>query len=141
MYGDKVAAKFINSIMLDGKKSIAQKIFYDALDQATKMVGATDQLEVFKKLLDNVRPMLEVRSRRVGGATYQIPVEIPQYRQNALAIRWLITFARTKKGVPMAAALAREFADAYKGEGSAIKKREDTHRMAEANRAFAHYRW
>ena len=141
IYGDKVAAKFINSIMLDGKKSIAQKIFYDALDQATKMVGSTDQLEVFKKVLDNVRPMLEVRSRRVGGATYQIPVEIPQYRQNALAIRWMINIARTKKGVPMGAALAREFADAYKGEGSAIKKREDTHRMAEANRAFAHYRW
>ena len=141
IYGDKVAAKFINSIMLDGKKSIAQKIFYNALDQATKMVGSTDQLEVFKKILDNVRPMLEVRSRRVGGATYQIPVEIPQYRQNALAIRWLITVARTKKGVPMGQALAREFADAYKGEGSAIKKREDTHRMAEANRAFAHYRW
>jgi small subunit ribosomal protein S7 len=141
MYSDKVVAKFINSIMLDGKKSSAQKIFYDALDQATKTVGGTSQLEVFKKLLDNVRPMLEVRSRRVGGATYQIPVEIPQYRQDALAIRWLIGFARAKKGIPMSKALAQEFADAYKGEGAAIKKRDDTHRMAEANRAFAHYRW
>ncbi len=141
LYRNKVVAKFINSIMNDGKKSIAQKIFYDALTQATKRVGAADAQQVFSKLLDNVRPVVEVRSRRVGGATYQIPVEIPTYRQDALAIRWLISFARSKKGVPMARALAQEFADAYKGEGNAIKKRDDTHRMAEANRAFAHYRW
>ena len=141
LYGNNVIAKFINCIMKDGKKSTAQTIFYDALNQAAQRVGVTDQEQVFNKMLDNVRPVVEVRSRRVGGATYQIPVEIPTYRQDALAIRWLINFARTKKGMPMARALALEFVDAYKGEGNAIKKREDTHRMAEANRAFAHYRW
>jgi small subunit ribosomal protein S7 len=105
------------------------------------MVSGSSEVEVLAKLMENVRPILEVRSRRVGGATYQIPVEVPQHRQDALAMRWLIGFARGRKGTPMAKALAQEFADAYNNQGNAIKKREDTHKMAEANRAFAHYRW
>ncbi len=141
MFHDKLVTKFVNSIMLDGKRNLAQKIFYNALEQAAKLVNSTDQLAVFNKVMKNTRPMLEVRSRRVGGATYQIPVEIPSHRQDALAIRWLITYAKTKKGVPMAKALAQEFADAFNDQGSAIKKRDDVHRMAEANRAFAHFRW
>jgi len=140
-FDNKLVARFINCIMWDGKKNVAQKIFYNALTQAAKMVAADDKLEVLNKLMENVRPILEVRSRRVGGATYQIPVEVPQYRQDALAIRWLLGFARGRKGTPMAKALAQEFADAYNNQGNAIKKREDTHKMAEANRAFAHYRW
>jgi len=105
------------------------------------MVNSSDQMAVFNKVMENVKPLLEVRSRRVGGATYQVPVEIPSYRQEALAMRWLINFARTKKGVPMGKALAQEFVDAYNDQGNAIKKRDDVHRMAEANRAFAHFRW
>jgi len=140
-YHSKLVAKFINCMMWDGKKSIAQTLFYDAIEQATKMVKASSELEVFNKAMDNVRPMLEVRSKRVGGATYQVPVEIPTHRQDALGIRWLISFARNRKGTGMAKALAQEFADAYNEQGGAIKKRDDTHRMAEANRAFAHFRW
>jgi len=140
-FQDKLVTKFVNNIMLDGKKSIAQTIFYNALEQAAKMVNSDDQMTVFNKAMDNVKPMLEVKSRRVGGATYQVPVEIPQHRQEALAMRWLINFARTKKGVPMGKALAQEFADAFNDQGNAIKKRDDVHRMAEANRAFAHFRW
>jgi len=140
-YRSALITKFVNGIMNGGKKNTAQRIFYDALDQAVRMTGQSDPLGVFNRVMDNVRPVVEVRSRRVGGATYQIPVEVPTHRQDALAIRWLITFARSRKGTPMAKALAQEFADAYNGQGSAIKKREDTHRMAEANRAFAHYRW
>ena len=120
---------------------MAEKIFYDAIDQAAKMTGQSDKLEMFNKIMDNARPMIEVKSRRVGGATYQVPVEIPSYRQDALAIRWLIGFARAKKGAPMAKALAQEFADTFSEQGNTIKKRDDTHRMAEANRAFAHFRW
>ncbi len=140
-FHDKLVTKFVNNIMLDGKKSIAQTIFYNSLEQAAKMVSSDDQMAVFNKAMENVRPMLEVKSRRVGGATYQVPVEIPQHRQEALAMRWLINFARTKKGVPMGKALAQEFADAFNDQGNAIKKRDDVHRMAEANRAFAHFRW
>ena len=140
-FQNKLVTKFVNNIMLDGKKSLAQNIFYNALEQAAKMVNSTDQTAVFNKVMENVRPLLEVRSRRVGGATYQVPVEIPQHRQEALAMRWLISYARNKKGVPMGKALAQEFADAFNDQGSAIKKRDDVHRMAEANRAFAHFRW
>jgi len=140
-FHNKLVTKFVNNIMLDGKKSLAQSIFYNALEQAAKMVNSTDQMTVFNKIMENARPLLEVRSRRVGGATYQVPVEIPTHRQEALAMRWLITYARTKKGVPMGKALAQEFADAYNDQGNAIKKRDDVHRMAEANRAFAHFRW
>ena len=141
VYGSKLITKFINCIMLDGKKKLAEKIFYDAIDQAAKMTGQSDKLEMFNKIMDNARPTIEVKSRRVGGATYQVPVEIPSYRQDALAIRWIIGFARTKKGAPMAKALAQEFADTFSEQGNTIKKRDDTHRMAEANRAFAHFRW
>jgi len=133
--------KFVSGIMWDGKKNLAQRIFYAALEQAAKMVNVEDQMAVFGRVMENVRPVVEVRSRRVGGATYQVPVEVPSYRQDALAIRWLVNFARNRKGTPMAKALAQEFADAYNNQGNAVKKREDTHRMAEANRAFAHYRW
>ncbi len=140
-FNNPVVAKFVNNLMWDGKKSTAECIFYNALAQATKMVSGSNEVEVLTKLMDNVRPILEVRSRRVGGATYQIPVEVPQHRQDALAMRWLIGYARARKGTPMAKALAQEFADAFNNQGSAVKKREDTHKMAEANRAFAHYRW
>jgi small subunit ribosomal protein S7 len=140
-YRSMLVTKFVNGIMYDGKKSTAQRIFYEALDQAVRMTNQSDPLAVFNRLMENVRPVIEVRSRRVGGATYQIPVEVPTNRQDALAIRWLVAFARSRKGTPMAKALANEFADAFNGQGSAIRKREDAHRMAEANRAFAHYRW
>ena len=140
-FNSKLISKFINSIMLDGKKRLAQSVFYGALEQAAKMTNQEDQLELFNKVMENTRPMLEVKSRRVGGATYQVPIEIPPYRQDALCIRWIINFARSKKGTPMAKALAQEFADAFNEQGNTIKKRDDTHRMAEANRAFAHFRW
>ena len=139
-YASKLVTKFVNSIMMGGNRNTAQRILYNALDQTAKMVN-TDPLTVFNKVMENARPVVEVRSRRVGGATYQIPVEVPQHRQDALAMRWLIGFARGRKGTPVAKALAQEFADAYNGQGNAVKKREDTHKMADANRAFAHYRW
>ena len=138
---DATVAKFINCIMACGKKSIAQKIFYTALDETAKKVSVPNPVDVFTRIMEHCRPMIEVRSRRVGGATYQVPTEIPGYRQDALAIRWLVAFARARKGQPMAKALASELIDAYNNQGNTIKKREDVHRMAEANRAFAHYRW
>jgi len=134
-------AKFINIIMLAGKKSTAQSIFYNALSIAAERVGEDDMVKVFNQALSNVKPILEVKSRRVGGATYQVPIEVSSERQFALAARWLIGFARQRKGQPMRECLAAEFVDAYKNQGTAIKKREDTHKMAEANKAFAHYRW
>ena len=140
-FQDRIVAKFINNLMMDGKKTLAQHIFYEALTKASQIVSVSEEIEVFNKVLENVRPTVEVRSRRVGGATYQVPVEIPQYRQDALAIRWIIGGARGRKGTEMAQALAYELADAYKGEGGAVRKRDEVHRMAEANRAFAHYRW
>lgn len=140
-FQDRIVAKFINNLMMDGKKTLAQHIFYEALTKASQIVSVAEEIEVFNKALENVRPTVEVRSRRVGGATYQVPVEIPQYRQDALAIRWIIGGARGRKGTEMAQALAYELADAYKGEGGAVRKRDEVHRMAEANRAFAHYRW
>jgi small subunit ribosomal protein S7 len=126
--------------MLDGKKSIAEGIMYGALDIAASRLNLTPA-EVFEKAMNNVRPQIEVRPRRVGGATYQVPVEIRPDRAQALAIRWIIQYSRSRKGIPMVERLARELGDACKGEGGSVKKREDTHRMAEANRAFAHYRW
>ena len=139
-YGSTTVTKFINSLMRKGKKSVAEKIMYRALDIAGEKLN-TEPFEVFKKAMDNVRPLVEVRPRRVGGATYQVPVEVPAERAQILCIRWMLNYSRAKKGMPMAERLAREFMDAYKGEGSSIKKKEDTHKMAEANRAFAHYRW
>ncbi|MCB1195280.1 30S ribosomal protein S7 [bacterium] len=140
-FGSVEITRFINAIMVKGKKSVAERIFYGALLQATEKVGETDPLKVFKKTLDNIKPVLEVKSRRVGGATYQVPVDVSPDRQFTLASRWLVTFARQKKGQPMIDCLATEFIDGYKGQGAAIKKRDDTHKMAEANKAFAHYRW
>ena len=139
-FGNKVITKFINTLMLEGKKSTAEAIMYGALEQASEKLKA-EPMAIFEKAMENVKPLVEVRSRRVGGATYQVPVEVAPARAQALAIRWLISYARSKKGMPMAERLARELMDAYNNEGSAVKKREDTHKMAEANRAFAHYRW
>ena len=129
-------------MMLDGKKSTTQKVIYDAFDMIKKRMGEkTDPLEVFKQALDNVKPRIEVRSRRVGGATYQVPVEVTKKRQQALAFRWIRSAARARKGMPMCRRLAEEFLAAHKHEGSAVKTREDTHKMAEANKAFAHLAW
>ena len=139
-YGDKVLAKFINIIMRSGKKSIAEKIVYGALDQIGEK-GNPEPLEVFNKALENIRPIVEVKSRRVGGATYQVPVEVRSDRRQALAIRWLITAARNRNETTMVDRLSGELLDAANNRGTAVKKREDTHRMADANRAFSHYRW
>ena len=139
-YNDYEVAKFVNKIMWDGKKSLAYKIFYKAMD-IIKERTKEDPLEVFKKALNNVKPRLEVRPRRVGGATYQIPIEVPPHRSLSLAIRWIVESARSRKGKPMAERLADELIEASKGEGQSVKKKEDTHKMAESNRAFAHYRW
>ena len=140
IFRSEAITKFIHSVMYDGKKSVAERIVYGALQQAAKRLNVNPD-EVFDKALENVKPLIEVRPRRVGGATYQVPVEVAPDRAQALAIRWIINSARSRKGIPMTERLAREFVDAYKGEGAAVKKREDTHKMAEANRAFAHYRW
>ena len=139
-FGNPAVAKFISSLMKGGKKSVAERILYTALDNAAEKLG-TEPFEVFEKAMSNVAPQIEVRPRRVGGATYQVPVEVPPERGQLLSIRWIISYARSKKGMPMSDRLMHELMDAYKNEGSSIKKREDTHRMAEANRAFAHYRW
>ena len=139
-YRDVLVAKFVNRLMLDGKKSVAQNMFYQALD----IVGERSKDEpfgVFKKAVENVKPLLEVKSRRVGGATYQVPVEVRPERKVALAIRWLIGYARSRGEKSMEQKLAAEFMDAANNRGAAVKKREDTHKMAEANKAFAHYRW
>ena len=139
-FHDSVLAKFINVLMFDGKKSIAERIVYGALDQIAQKSG-DDPIKVFKKALDNVRPQLEVKSRRVGGSNYQVPVEIRPKRKQALAMRWIISFARNRGELTMIDKLAGELLDAANNRGSAVKKKDDTHRMAEANKAFAHYRW
>ncbi len=139
-YNSKVVSKFVCRMMLDGKKDTCMKIVYKAMDNL-KAKTDKDPLEVFLKALDNVKPMVEVKSRRVGGATYQVPVEIRDARREALAMRWIIDAARSRSGHGMADTLAAELMDAYNNTGSAYKKREDTHKMAEANKAFAHYRW
>ena len=139
VYGDLTVAKFVNNLMLDGKKSTAEKLFYKSLD-IIKYKEKKDGLEVFKKALDNVSPIVEVKSKRIGGATYQVPTEVRDNRKSALAMRWLIFYSRSRKGQTMADRLAAEFIAASKGEGASFKKKEDTHRMAEANKAFAHFR-
>jgi small subunit ribosomal protein S7 len=139
-YKNPVLEKFITRMMLQGKKNIATHIIYGALDIVTKKVGK-DAVEVFQKALDNVKPVVAVKSRRVGGATLQVPVEIREERRDALGMRWLISFSRGRKGRSMAERLSAELIDAYNNTGSAVKKKEDTHKMAEANKAFAHYRW
>ena len=139
-FGDAVVAKFINSLMYQGKRSVAETIVYSAFDEIKRRANQ-DPLKVFHEALDNVKPAIEVRSRRVGGATYQVPVEVRPERAQALAIRWLITAARARSEKTMAARLSGELMDAANNRGNAVKKREDTHRMADANRAFSHYRW
>ncbi|HVZ79676.1 MAG TPA: 30S ribosomal protein S7 [bacterium] len=139
-YNNKLVAKFINSMMYDGQKMVATQSFYDALDVLGEKHGE-GALNVFKTAVENVKPALEVKSRRVGGATYQVPVEIRPERRTSLAIRWILTAARARKEKTIAQKLAAELADAFKNQGTAIKKKEDTHKMAEANQAFAHYRW
>ncbi len=139
-YGDEVLSKFMNSVMLDGKKAVAEGIVYTALE-TVETKAKKDPLQVFHDALNNVKPGIEVRSRRVGGATYQVPVEVRTERAQALAIRWLIAAARNRSENTMSARLSGELLDASSNRGNAVKKREDTHRMAEANRAFSHYRW
>jgi small subunit ribosomal protein S7 len=139
-FGDAVLNKFMNSLMFTGKKSVAEGVVYSALETIEKRTSQ-DPIKVFREALDNVRPALEVRSRRVGGATFQVPVEVRQERSQALAIRWLITAARSRSENTMIERLSNELLDAANNRGSAVKKREDTHKMAEANRAFSHYRW
>ena len=139
-FGDKVLSKFMNAIMLDGKKSVAERIVYGALD-IVEGKAKTDPLALFHDALDNIKPSVEVRSRRVGGATYQIPCDVRSERKQALAIRWLVSASRSRNENTMRERLAGELMDAANNRGAAVKKREDTHKMAEANRAFAHFRW
>ena len=140
IYNSKVVTKLINNVMLDGKKTVAQKIVYDAFNIVKEKQGR-DALEVFEEALNNVMPVLEVKARRVGGATYQVPIEIRAERRQTLGLRYLVSYARNRHEKTMAEKLANEIMDAAKGVGGAVKKREDTHKMAEANKAFAHYRW
>jgi len=140
VYNDQSLQKLINQMMLDGKKSIAEKIVYDAFETIRQKTGQ-DPLEVYKKALNNVMPVLEVKARRVGGANYQVPIEVRPERRHTLAIRWIINFARQRGGKSMHEKLAAELMEAAEGTGASVKKKEDTHRMAEANKAFAHYRW
>ncbi len=140
IYNSKLITKLINAIMLDGKKNTAQRIVYDAFDIIKEKTGK-DPVEVFNDALENVKPTLEVKSRRVGGSNYQVPVEVSEERKNTLAFRWIVNYAKTRNGKGMAINLANELIDAANGVGGAVKKREDTHKMAEANKAFAHYRW
>lgn len=139
-FGNKILAKFMNHVMVDGKKSVAEKIVYGALDVVAEKAG-TEALETFETALDNIAPLVEVKSRRVGGATYQVPVEVRPERRNALAMRWLVEHSRKRGEKSMVLRLAGEIMDASQGRGSAVKKREDVHRMAEANKAFSHYRF
>lgn len=140
-YGSTLVSKFINCMMWDGKKSVAQTIFYRAMDLIGERMEGQDPVEVFNQAVENVKPVLEVKSRRVGGANYQVPIEVKTTRQQALSFRWLIGFARARNERGMIKRLAGEIMDAFNNTGGAIKKKEDTHRMAEANKAFAHYRW
>ena len=140
-YNSVLVSKFTNGIMERGKKSIAQNIFYGAMDIIEKQVKDAEPIAVFDKAMEMVRPKVEVKSRRVGGATYQVPVEVRPERRNALAIRWIISFAKARPGKTMSEKLAAELLDAYNERGGSVKKKDDTHRMAEANKAFAHYRW
>jgi len=140
-YHSKLVSKFINCIMLDGKKWASQRIFYDAMDIIGKKVKDEPPVEVFKKAIENAKPLIEVRSKRVGGATYQVPMQVNSKRQLSLAIRWLRDAIRSGKGQPMATRLANELLAAYRGEGAAMTVRENVHRMAEANKAFAHFAW
>jgi len=140
-YNSKLVSKFINCLMHKGKKNVAQQVFYDAMDIISKKVKDADTIKVFETAVNNVKPMIEVRSKRVGGASYQVPMQVNSRRQQSLAIRWIILAAREKKGKPMCERLASELIDAYGGHGGAMTTRENIHRMAEANKAFAHFVW
>ncbi len=140
LFGEVLVTKFINGIMVDGKKSTAENIFYTAMDKIKEKTGE-DGIEVFKKAVENVKPAVEVKSRRIGGATYQVPIEVRAGRTQTLAIRWMVKYSRERKEYGMIDKLTNEIIAAANGEGASVKKREDTHKMAEANRAFAHYKW
>ena len=140
-YHSPVVARLISTVMKSGKKSLAERIVYTAIEETRTGTDAVDPLEVLNKALDNVKPRLEVKSRRVGGATYQVPMEVPPARQLALAMRWIVSYAQARKNIPLVKALASELKEAANGQGNAIKKRDDTHKMAQANRAFAHFRF
>ena len=140
-YNSKLVSKFINCLMWDGKKSVAQRVFYDAMDVVSKKMKDVQPLEIFETAVNNVKPLIEVRSKRVGGASYQVPMQVSAKRQQSLAFRWILESARGKKGKPMCQHLASELIDAYNGHGGAMTTRENIHRMAEANKAFAHFAW
>lgn len=140
-YNNTTISKFINKIMVDGKKSLARKIIYEAIDKFASKIKAENPIEAFEQALENAKPTLEVKSRRIGGATYQVPIEIAPDRRAALAMRWIIRYSREKVGRTMVDGLSNELADCFQNQGSTIKKKDDVHRMAEANRAFAHYKW
>jgi len=140
-FNSKIVGKFINMVMVEGKKAVAEKIVYNAFEKVKTVLNEPDALKIFHKAIDNVRPRLEVKPRRVGGATYQVPIEVKQDRGASIALRWIRDYSKNRKGKAMEDKLAEEIIAAYKGEGSAIKKRDDTHKMAESNKAFAHFRW
>jgi len=140
VYNDLIVAKFINNVMDAGKKSLAEKIFYNSINLVESKTKVKDGLEIFRKALENVAPLLEVKSKRIGGATYQVPIEVSENRRQALAMRWIISYAKSRKGRTMADRLSAELIAAANNEGSSVKKKEDTHRMAEANKAFSHFR-
>lgn len=140
-YGSELVSHLVNIIMSRGKKSTAQRTVYGALDEIKEQTEGKDPIEVYQQALENIKPKVEVKSRRVGGATYQVPIEVPSARQTSLALRWIVDYSRGRKGASMQRALASEILDAYKNQGNAVKKRDETHKMAAANKAFAHYRW
>ncbi len=140
-FGNVLVSRLISTVMVCGKKSVAQRIVYGAFDQITAKNPATNPLDILQKAVDNAKPRIETKPRRVGGATYQVPLEVPSDRQAALALRWIVRFADARKGQPMQHALAAEIMEAYQGQGNAIRKRDEVHKMAQANKAFAHFRW
>ena len=141
VYGNKTVTRFISKVMLDGKRSLAERIVYAAIDMANEGTDSIDPLEVITRAIENAKPRVEVKSRRVGGATYQVPLEVDPARSESLAMRWIVNYARNRKGVPMHKALANEIKEAANNQGSSVRKRDDVHKMAQANRAFAHFRW
>ncbi|MEK9863323.1 MAG: 30S ribosomal protein S7 [Verrucomicrobiota bacterium] len=140
-YASTLVARLVSILMLEGKKSIAQKVVYSAMDNLGEKNPSNSPLDLLQRAVDNAKPRLEVKPRRVGGATYQVPMEVPAERQQELAIRWIVKFANSRKGIPMAEALANEIMDAYQGQGASIRRRDEVHKMAQANKAFAHFRW
>jgi small subunit ribosomal protein S7 len=140
-YNNALVARLVNTVMISGKKSTAQRIVYGAFDAISEKNPASNPIEILQRAVDNAKPRIETKARRVGGATYQVPMEIPVDRQNALALRWIVDFADSRKGQPMKSALATEIMEAFQGQGNAIRKRDEVHKMAQANKAFAHFRW